>query len=98
MKKLLSILVLSFLLSGNAYSNDIKIGMSFYEVRKILKNKFGEKLAGFYPLKRTSKKYLEGQIKVTVRLIIMDFIMMVQKNLNLQDLYYLVRDFTKSIN
>jgi len=64
MKKLLLIIVLGLLLSTNAYSNEIKIGMSFYEVRKILKNQFGEKLAGFYPLKRTSKKYLEGQIKI----------------------------------
>ena len=65
MKKLLSIIVLGLLLSGNAFANDtIKLGMSFYEVREILKNQFGEKSGGYYPLKRTSKKYLEGQIKI----------------------------------
>ena len=56
MKKLfLSILVICSLLGGNAYSNEIKIGMSFYEVRKILKNQFGEKLDGYYPLKKLLK-------------------------------------------
>jgi hypothetical protein len=55
MKKLLSIIVLGLLLSGNAYADDvIKLGMSFYEVRKILK------IHPYYPLKKTSKKYLFG--------------------------------------
>ena len=67
MKKLLGIVVLGLLLSGNAYSNEIKIGMSFYEVRKILKNQFGKKLSGYYPLKKTSKKYLDGQIRINDR-------------------------------
>ena len=55
MKKLLGIVVLGLLLSVNAYADDvIKLGMSFYEVKKILK------LKGYYPLKKTSKKYLYG--------------------------------------
>ena len=49
-------MVLGLLLSGNAYADDvIKLGMSFYEVRKIIK------IRPYYPLKKTSKKYLYGQ-------------------------------------
>ena len=73
MKKILGIVVLGLLLSGNAYSNEIKIGMSFYEVRKILKNQFGEKLQGNYPLKNTSKKYLNGQIKINDKIDFYEF-------------------------
>jgi hypothetical protein len=55
MKKLLAIIVLGLLWSGNAYTDDvIKLGMSFYEVRKILK------IQPYYPIKKTSKKYLYG--------------------------------------
>jgi hypothetical protein len=74
MKKILGIIVLGLLLSGNAYANDtIKLGMSFYEVREILKNQFGEKLRGNYPLKNTSKKYLNGQIKINDKIDFYEF-------------------------
>ena len=36
-------------------------------------NQFGEKLNGYYPLKRTSKKYLEGQIKVNGKIDLYGF-------------------------
>ena len=40
MKKLLSIIVLGLLLGGNAYAeDDIKIGMNYYEINKVLKAK-----------------------------------------------------------
>jgi len=62
MKKLLGIIVLGLLLSGNAYANDdIKIGMSAYEVKKILKAK-GKKIYLYFPLKKTFKKqYAHGR-------------------------------------
>ena len=50
------------LLSGNANANDdIKIGMSAYEVKKILKAK-GKKIYLYFPLKKTFKKqYAHGR-------------------------------------
>ena len=55
MKKLLGIVVLGLLLSVNAYADDdIKIGMNYYEVKKILKAK-GRKIFLNFPLKKTTK-------------------------------------------
>ena len=55
-------MVLGLLLSGNAYSDDdIMLGMNFWELRKIIKIKHGDRLKGYHPLKKTSKKYLYGQ-------------------------------------
>ena len=60
MKKLLSIIVLGLLLSGNAYAEEKpKIGMSFIEVEEFL----GKNLRADYPMRRSTKKYIYGYEK-----------------------------------
>ena len=57
MKKLLSIIVLGLLLSGNAYAEKKPmIGMSFQEVEAFL----GKDLKADYPMRRSTKKYIYG--------------------------------------
>ena len=68
MKKLLGIIVLGLMLSGNAYANDtIKLGMSFYELRIIDKQK------AYYPLKKTSKRYLYGTTMINDKRVYLGF-------------------------
>ena len=63
MKKLLGIVVLGLLFSVNAYADDdIKIGMNFYEVNKILTAK-GPKMFLNFPLKRTTKNKKYGHAR-----------------------------------
>ena len=60
MKKLLGIVVLGLLLSGNAYAEEKpKIGMSFIEVEEFL----GKNLRADYPMRRSTKKYIYGYEK-----------------------------------
>ena len=57
MKKLLGIVVLGLLLSGNAFADEKPmIGMSFLEVEEFL----GKDLKADFPMRRSTKKYIYG--------------------------------------